>query len=262
MHRHATDRSSFKYPSGGLLQVTGVLSKEEIRKPTQLDANGEKCILAIKNGLASGVTVGRASGIESFVRVYGPEGKTWTSREIAVYPYSQKDGAFSAPGDSGSIVVNWEGRIIGQLNGGAGTTDSTDVTYLTPFHWLLEQIKKAFPDAFLYQIKVQVATSGTLARRLDLFDLFHVLLDRRHALPVRLHSFTSQFVVGANVMDFCYRSSRLCLTHIETLCQLIVLRCLLISGSMVTSIGERYYHSLVLRSLVKIPTSNCRYWLA
>ncbi|KIO20232.1 hypothetical protein M407DRAFT_30084 [Tulasnella calospora MUT 4182] len=153
MHPHPTDQSSFKYPRGGLLQVTGVLSKEEIRKPTQLDANGEKCILAIKNGGKSGVTVGRATGIESFVRVNGPGGLTWTSREIAVYSYSKTDGPFSAPGDSGSIVVNWQGRIIGQIHAGAGSTDSTDVTYLTPFHWLLEQIKKAFPDAFLYQIQ-------------------------------------------------------------------------------------------------------------
>ena len=39
---------------------------------------------------------------------------------IAIYPYSQQDGAFSAPGDSGSVVADGNGRIIGILTGGAG----------------------------------------------------------------------------------------------------------------------------------------------
>jgi hypothetical protein len=73
--------------------------------------------------------------------------------EIAIYPYSHKDGAFSAPGDSGSIVIDGLGRIVGLLTGGSGTTDSTDVTYVTPYFWLEEQIKKVFPDSYLYPIK-------------------------------------------------------------------------------------------------------------
>jgi hypothetical protein len=72
---------------------------------------------------------------------------------IAIHPYNHKDGAFSTSGDLGSIVVDGLGRIVGLLIGGSGATDSTDVTYVTPYFWVEEQIKKAFPDSYLYPIK-------------------------------------------------------------------------------------------------------------
>lgn len=138
MHPHSEGRSSFEYPIGGLLQVKAVVNEDEIHKPKQLDANGEECLLVVKNGKTTGVTIGRGIAIESFVRVYDKHGIKSTSMEVAIYPYSHKDGAFSPPGDSGSIVVDGEGRIVGLLTGGPGTTDpiATDVTYLTPYFWL------------------------------------------------------------------------------------------------------------------------------
>ena len=151
MHPHPRGCSSFKYPVDGFLKVKGVVKEDEIRKPKQLDANGEECLIVIKNGKTTGATIGRGSGIESFVREYH-YGIKRTSMEIAIYPYSHKDGAFSAPGDSGSIVVDGQGRIVGMLTGGAGTTESTDVTYLTPYFWLDERIKQAFPKSYLYPI--------------------------------------------------------------------------------------------------------------
>jgi len=153
MHPHPEGRSSFEYPVSGLLQVKGIVKEEEIRQPTSLDANGEECLIVIKNGKSTGVTIGRGTGIESFVRVYHDYGIKSTSTEIAIHPYNHKDGAFSAPGDSGSIVVDGLGRIVGLLTGSSGTTDSTDVTYVTPYFWVEEQIKKAFPDSYLYPIK-------------------------------------------------------------------------------------------------------------
>ena len=150
MHPHPQGGSSFKYPVGGLLQVKGVVKEDEISKPNQLDANGEACLIVIKNGKTTGATIGRATGIESFVREYGDHGISGTSMEVAVYPLSHKDGAFSAPGDSGSIVVTGQGSIVGMLTGRAGATESTDVTYLTPYFWLEERIKQAFPKSYLY----------------------------------------------------------------------------------------------------------------
>lgn len=152
MHPNPDGRSSFKYPVGGLLQVKGIVNEEEIRQPTLLDANGEECLIVIKNGKSTSVTIGRGTNIESFVRVYHYGIKS-TSMEIAIYPYNHKDGAFSAPGDSGSIVVDGLGRVVGLLTGGSGTTDSTDVTYVTPYFWVEEQIKTAFPDSYLYPIE-------------------------------------------------------------------------------------------------------------
>ena len=122
----------------------------ELRCPTMLDANGEKCFIVVKNGAATGVTLGRATGIESFVREYKDYAIHSTSMEIAIYPYSHKDGAFSARGDSGSVVADANSRIVGMLTGGSGLTNSTDVTYVSPYYFLNEQIKKAFPNSYLY----------------------------------------------------------------------------------------------------------------
>ncbi|KAG8894920.1 hypothetical protein FRB99_000911 [Tulasnella sp. 403] len=62
-------------------------------------------------------------------------------------------GAFSAPRDSGAIVLERGGGIIiGMLTGGSGTTEETDTTYLTPYWWLDEQIKKVLPGCYLYDV--------------------------------------------------------------------------------------------------------------
>lgn len=152
MHPHPEGLSDFKYPPDGLLQVKGVVKDDEIRKPQQLDANGEKCLIVVKNGKTTGTTLGRLTGMESFIRTHPEYGIKKTSIEIAVYPCSNKDGAFSAPGDSGSIVVDSRGRIVGLLVAGAGTTEETDVTYLTPYWWIEEQMKIAYPNICLYEI--------------------------------------------------------------------------------------------------------------
>ncbi|KAI9442327.1 hypothetical protein H4582DRAFT_1769794, partial [Lactarius indigo] len=103
-------------------------------------------VIVIKNGKSTGVIIGRGTGIESFVREYHDYDIKSTSMEIAIHLYSHKEGAFSAPGDSGSIVVD---GLDGPLTSGSGMTDSTDVTYVTPYvtpyFWVEEQIKKAFP---------------------------------------------------------------------------------------------------------------------
>jgi hypothetical protein len=134
------------------MQLRDFVKDGELHRPTMLDANGEHCLIVVKNGAATGVTLGRATGIESFVREYKDYGISLTSMEIAVYPYSHKDGAFSARGDSGSVVGDANSRIVGMLTGGTGLTDSTDVTYVSPYYFLNEQIKKAFPNSYLYLI--------------------------------------------------------------------------------------------------------------
>jgi len=37
------------------------------------------------------------------------------------------------------------------LTGGAGGTYETDISYVTPYWWLEKEIKKDFPDCFLYK---------------------------------------------------------------------------------------------------------------
>lgn len=120
--------------------------------PNHARRNGEQCLIVVKNGATTGVTLGRATGIESFVREYKDYAIYSTSMEIAVYPYSHKDDTFSAPGDSGSVVGDANSHIVGMLTSGAGQTDSTDVTYVSPYYFLDERIKKAFPNSYLYPI--------------------------------------------------------------------------------------------------------------
>ena len=68
--------------------------------------------------------------------------------ELGIYSYSTSDGPFSAHGDSGSVIANPNGHIIGILTGGAGLADATDVTYAMPYCWVEEHIKMAFPDFY------------------------------------------------------------------------------------------------------------------
>lgn len=143
------------YPRNGLLQASGIVKDEEIRSPRHVDANGYKCLTVVKNGLATGTTLGRVNGLESFIRIYSEDGSEQTSVEVAVLPLSKKGSfsdPFSDPGDSGAIVLERGGAIVGMITAGGGKDDCIHVTYLTPFWWLEEQIKKVFPDAYLYEV--------------------------------------------------------------------------------------------------------------
>ncbi|KZT19660.1 hypothetical protein NEOLEDRAFT_1158983 [Neolentinus lepideus HHB14362 ss-1] len=131
-------RTTFKYPSDRLLPLRGMISRELMHRPDMLDHDNEPCLIVIKNGNATGVTIGRATGLFSF------ESKEW-----AIYNYDKNSGVFSAPGDSGSIVVDGLGRIGGLLTGGAGKTETSDVTYVAPMFWLWPRVKTHFPDASL-----------------------------------------------------------------------------------------------------------------
>ncbi|KAH9931246.1 uncharacterized protein B0H18DRAFT_1083548 [Fomitopsis serialis] len=140
------DLANYQYPPDGLLQAYGVVQEDEIHKPEHLDFHGEKSLLVVKNGLATGTTVGRANGLESFIRIYDDYGVGQTSIEIAVLPYDET-GKFSDAGDSGSLILARDGRIVGILTGGAGPADKIDISYLTPYWWVEQQI-----NCFLYEV--------------------------------------------------------------------------------------------------------------
>ena len=152
MFPQAIDRGNYSYPEDGLLQAYGVVQDYEIRDPQHLDVHGEKCLLVVKNGLTTGTTVGRTNGLESFTRIYDEYGIDHTSVEIAVLPYDKRHGRFSDCGDSGSIVLARDGRIVGIITGGAGPTDETVITYLTPYWWVEQQVKAKYPGSFLYDV--------------------------------------------------------------------------------------------------------------
>lgn len=154
-----------RYSYDHLLSLSDIISEEMMCKPDILDTKDGTYLHVIKNGIASGVTIGRATGMFSFVRdeVTGQVSKEW-----AIYNFhrDRKITEFSAPGDSGSIIVDGLGRIGGLLTGGTGKAEAIDVTYATPMWWLWPRIKKHFPNAHLYPT--------TMAD--DTGELFHFIL--------------------------------------------------------------------------------------
>ncbi|KAL4062397.1 hypothetical protein J3A83DRAFT_4480206 [Scleroderma citrinum] len=149
-----TVHTSFKYLHGCLLPLWNVVKECKLYHLTMLNTNGELCLIVVKNGNSTSVTIGRATCTMFFVREYFKDGTHETSMELAIYPYSHKDGAFSTLGDSGSIIADSKGGIVGLFTGGASQADSTDVTYATPFYWLFDEcISAHFCNAYLYPIK-------------------------------------------------------------------------------------------------------------
>jgi hypothetical protein len=134
MYPNPRNAHSFTYPNDRLLMLKGTSPDEEMRHPTALDQNNDPCLMVIKRGNTTGLTVGRANNIYSYVRNYYDGAKAETSKEWAIFPFDSKSGAFSDRGDSGSVIVN------GLLTSGAGATPSSDVTYATPMGFLLKRM--------------------------------------------------------------------------------------------------------------------------
>ncbi|KAH8914289.1 hypothetical protein BT69DRAFT_1105728 [Atractiella rhizophila] len=141
----------FEYPADRVLPLVGTITDELMVWPDMWDCDGEPCLLVVKNANATGTTLGRANGVFSIVRDYFNDMSiNQSSMEWCIINYDSKSEVFSAPGDSGSIIADIRGRIGGMLTGGAGKTTSSDITYATPFWWLLQRIRtNGFPNACL-----------------------------------------------------------------------------------------------------------------
>ncbi|THU84852.1 hypothetical protein K435DRAFT_397583 [Dendrothele bispora CBS 962.96] len=132
-------RHSFTYPYDHILRIKGTIPEDEMRHPTAFDQNGEPCFMVIKRGNATGLTVGRATNIFSYVRYYNDGMRSnEPSKEWTILPFDSKSGPFSDKGDSGSVIVDGRGRMGGLLIGGTGkNTQFLDLTYATPIGFLL-----------------------------------------------------------------------------------------------------------------------------
>ncbi|KIO04582.1 hypothetical protein M404DRAFT_82094, partial [Pisolithus tinctorius Marx 270] len=116
--RGATDWK-FKFPLDRLLPLVGTITDKLMHAPDMWDLDGEPCLLVVKNGNATGITIGRANGVFSIVREYSMDMTiNQTSMEWAIINYDSKSDVFSGPGDSGSIIADLHGRIGGLLTGG------------------------------------------------------------------------------------------------------------------------------------------------
>ncbi|KAJ3525143.1 hypothetical protein NMY22_g10696 [Coprinellus aureogranulatus] len=149
------DNEDWRLTRDGLLPATGTVTHEEIRSPKYLGKDGSKCLMVVKNGMATGTTAGQVNGLESFTRIRSQDDTEHTSIEVAVLPpngsRSTPHFMFSAPGDSGAIALDRKGGIVGMITSGTGKGDIFDITYLTPYWWLEKKIKEVFPDSCLYE---------------------------------------------------------------------------------------------------------------
>ncbi|KAF9505747.1 hypothetical protein BS47DRAFT_1432932 [Hydnum rufescens UP504] len=141
----------FEYPYDRLLPLIGVITDELMHTPDMWDFDGEPCLLVVKSGHAADTTLGRANGIFSIVREYFTDmSVNQTSMEWAIINYDSQSDVFSAPGDSGSIIADIRGRIGGMLTAGSGKTETSDMTYATPFWWILQRIRaNKYPNVHL-----------------------------------------------------------------------------------------------------------------
>ncbi|KAI2605625.1 hypothetical protein GGR54DRAFT_652864 [Hypoxylon sp. NC1633] len=62
----------FQFPADRLLQLRSIVSSSLMRRPDMWDSAGYPCFLVVKNGGATGTTLGRANGLFSIVREYFP----------------------------------------------------------------------------------------------------------------------------------------------------------------------------------------------
>jgi len=142
--------SEFDYPDNRLYKLQRILSAAQIKQPNGQDLKGDPVRYVIKNGHTTATTIGRLNGFESHVRHYSILG-SFNSIEAAVYSYDNDSGSFSKGGDSGAQVAGADGEFGLELTGGAGPTESSDVTYCTPMFWLwYDVIKPEFQGASLY----------------------------------------------------------------------------------------------------------------
>ncbi|KAF8267671.1 hypothetical protein EI94DRAFT_1683645 [Lactarius quietus] len=148
--------TTFKYPVERKLRIVGCATEEDLANPTEIDSEGRAYLIVGKDGNTTDVTFGRYAGLVSFAlnEVGIP------SVELGIYNMGPKNSdAFSAKGDSGSLVWHWhmkedgKASIVGQLHSGSnkGGSTSNHVTYCTPGWYLLLQIKKEFKHADFYR---------------------------------------------------------------------------------------------------------------
>lgn len=138
-------KTAFKFPINRQLRIKGCLTRKLLAVPDCFDNNGEPCLIVMKDGASSNLTVGRYAGLEAYIcDEFGVE-----STELAIYNYDQQSGPFSDTGDSGSLVFDGKGRMVGILHSGMrkGGGGGVHVMYATPAWWAIEQLKLEYPYA-------------------------------------------------------------------------------------------------------------------
>jgi hypothetical protein len=97
----------------------------------------------MKDGSTTDLTVGRYAGLEAYLR----DDQGIETVELAIYNHDPQSGPFSTFGDSGSLIFDGEGHMVGILHSGMRKFDGNHVTFATPAWWAIEQIMTEYPYA-------------------------------------------------------------------------------------------------------------------
>jgi len=133
----------FKSPINRQFRINGWVPRELLINPNSFDSHGEPCLIVMKYGNTTDLTVGRYAGPEAYLRdEFGQE-----STELAIYNYDRESGPFAAKGDSGSLIFDGMGRMVGILHSGMPRGLTSHVTFATPAWWAVEKLKDRYPHA-------------------------------------------------------------------------------------------------------------------
>ncbi|RDB20097.1 hypothetical protein Hypma_012780 [Hypsizygus marmoreus] len=149
MYPRSDGRPGFKYPENRQFRINDFVTREQLANP-KFDSEDQSNFIVLKHGCTTDLTIGRYAGLESFLcDEHGVE-----SVELAIYNYDKRSGPFSAKGDSGSLIFDGLGRMVGLLHSGRlkrGGLTSTHVTYATPAWWVIARIMEKYPHADFYR---------------------------------------------------------------------------------------------------------------
>lgn len=140
---NAANPPSFKYPTNHLFRILGFVTADQLAKPALYDEQGDAAFSVAKDGKTTDLTFGRYSALEA----YTCDNFNHGSWEVPVFNYDRKSGDFAAKGDSGSLIFNAGGKMVAVLHSGMPRGSSSHVTFATPAHFVLDQIKLRYPNA-------------------------------------------------------------------------------------------------------------------
>ncbi|KAH9063587.1 hypothetical protein EDB87DRAFT_1777302 [Lactarius vividus] len=121
-YAQSAGRAVFKFPTNRQLRIDGCVTRELLAVPNCFDGNGEPCLVVMKGGNATDLTVGRYAGLEAYlcddlgVESIELASKTTISRSM-----------------------------VGILHSGMPKGGTNHVTYATPVWWAIEQLKPKYP---------------------------------------------------------------------------------------------------------------------
>ena len=86
MYPNVRKAHSFEYPSDRLLRLRGTIPDKDMHDPPAFDQDGNQCLMVVKHGNGTGLTVDRANDVRPCVRNCFEDGTTDFSMELGDSP--------------------------------------------------------------------------------------------------------------------------------------------------------------------------------